>query len=151
VKQLRNQKGLTLIELMIVIAVIGVLLGIAIPTYQSYQASVRMSKASAHFDEAIRLANTLYAKGIFEVSIGKTSSRPSTSKGWVELFNANGGTAPLGGLPYVASATGDASTGAIGVASADAGETLLLYRPEFYGMQPMQARVDANEVVFTNL
>lgn len=44
---MRNQKGFSLIELMIVVAIIGILAAIAVPNFQKYQAKSRQAEAKS--------------------------------------------------------------------------------------------------------
>jgi len=55
----RNQKGFTLIELMIVVAIIGILAAIAIPNFLKYQAKARQSEAKVNLG-GVFVAETSY-------------------------------------------------------------------------------------------
>lgn len=54
-----NSKGFTLIELMIVVAIIGILAAIAIPNFLKYQCKARQSEAKSNLG-AIRVNEEAY-------------------------------------------------------------------------------------------
>lgn len=58
-KFFKGQKGFTLIELMIVVAIIGILAAIAIPNFLRYQAKSRQSEAKTNLG-AVFVAETSY-------------------------------------------------------------------------------------------
>ncbi|MBL4674033.1 MAG: pilin [Arenicella sp.] len=58
---MRNQSGFTLLELMIVVAIIGVLASIGVSSYQDYLKRARMSELAQQFGQ-MKTILTLYAQ-----------------------------------------------------------------------------------------
>ena len=68
----RNYRGFTLIELMIVIAVIGILAAIAVPNFVSYRDKAFCSAADADLD-AVMAAISDYFSNPINLSVSKPS------------------------------------------------------------------------------
>ncbi len=105
----QNQQGFTLIELMIVIAIIGILAAIALPQYQTYTKKAR-------FSEVVLAASS--AKGLVDVCF--------QTRGAGDLANCN--SAAKVGLDETGAAAGkhvlSVSVGAAGLVTATGESTV---------------------------
>ncbi len=92
---MKNQKGFTLIELMIVIAILGILVAIALPAYQDYSVRAKMSEGLAAAAPAkLAVSETASDRGSL-ASVTQANSGfdfPAPTKYVSSVSIANGGT-----------------------------------------------------------
>ena len=115
----KAQKGFTLIELMIVVAIIGILAAIAIPQYQNYIARSQMSRSTGELSALKTAAEEILMRGGTPVlaDLGYTTS--NLMSGVVVNFANDGSGTIVGTMGTNASAVVSGAT--INVARDSAG------------------------------
>ena len=105
IKNKLNTNGFTLIELMVTVAILGILAAIAIPSYNGYVLTAKMSEAQNNF-AALRLAEEEYYLENNTYFGGADNNAIATNSGG--LWSATKGSDGVVNFAYVAS--GSSST-----------------------------------------
>ena len=133
-KRVKEDHGFTLIELMIVVAIIGILAAIAIPNFMTYQAKARQSEAKVGLGGIFTTAVSYFAENwTYTATPTLLGYRPAGAPKYSFMFNGaiNTGTTAAAcpaaswatGAPAIPTPVGTASgftSGAIGNIDGDA-------------------------------
>jgi type IV pilus assembly protein PilA len=131
-----TQKGFTLIELMIVVAIIGILAAVALPAYQDYTVRAKVTEGLVLASGLKPIVADNASNGTLDAAGGLFKSMPTNAAGTEfcaaanAACNLNGGTETAPISKNVSTITGATATGAMTVTySAAATSGILLLVP----------------------
>lgn len=108
VNRVKSQAGFSLIELMIVVAIIGVLAAIAVPNFQRFQAKAKQSEAKNNLAALYSAEKAFHSEwSMYDTSFDAIGFRPEGRMMYIVGFNADRDNATAGignytGVPHAA-------------------------------------------------
>jgi type IV pilus assembly protein PilA len=125
-----RQHGFTLIELMIVVAIIGILVAIALPAYQNYMIKAKLVEATTDLDAGKGLVAESYStnNNTFPLTAASPIQALDLNHKYVTAITYNGTSAGPVSIAVTLGSTGNANVdgtflGLIGVGNADGSVT----------------------------
>ena len=107
-----HQAAFSLIELLVAIAIIGILSAIAVPAYQNYVKNANMARVNTHMEEGTRFVENELRRLQANLSMGLLNAEGMddllTAEQLADRLNASGGTSPTGTDAYKAGAYAEA-------------------------------------------
>lgn len=129
-RPLRRQEGMTLIELMIAVVIVGILAMIAYPNYASYLVKSRRSQATACLQEAAQFMERFYTTNLrYDTSVQTNAavSLPTTSciqdmngRYVISIGSVSANAFVLKATPQGAQATSDTQCGTLSLSQTGA-------------------------------
>lgn len=107
----RNNKGFSLVELMVVVAIIGILSAIAIPQINKYMARARQTEAKTNLASVYTANKAFFAEfNIYDNRFNVIGYRPEGKMRYNLGWDAAGTQCTLTDYGYTGAATGDISS-----------------------------------------
>lgn len=127
--KLNDESGFTLVELMIVVAIIGVLSAVAVPNFQKYQAKAKTSEAKVQLAAAYTAEQAFFGDfGIYHICLSYMGYDPTdeaASRYYAMGFGiASSATAPVAAAYASATNSGLSATACPNVIAASAAGTV---------------------------
>lgn len=144
-----RQTGYTLLELVVIVAVISLLAAIALPLYGSYTGTAQAAKILHHYDQAVRETQQQLINDRTRMAFNRRSALPQSTAAWIDTLASEQSTAPGGGPAFIAGDTGDPDHGAIGVVFDPSLASVTLIRPAYQGLAAARAIVTVDGVTFS--